>query len=162
MEIEQTLFVKMALDAWDTYVSRTQKLFDTFTDAQLLGEVAPGRNRGVYLLGHLTCVHDRMLPLLDFGEAHYPGLTDIFLHKPDKTTAEIPSTQELRRYWNEVNSALNENFQRLTPEEWFQKHTSVSAADFEKEPQRNKLNVVINRTNHLANHYGQLVFLKHE
>jgi hypothetical protein len=30
-------------------------------------EVAPGKNRLIYLWGHLTAVHDAMLPLLVWG-----------------------------------------------------------------------------------------------
>jgi hypothetical protein len=36
----------------------------------------------------------------------------------------------------------------------------ISEQDFAKEPMRNKLNVLINRTNHLAYHYGQLRLIK--
>ena len=36
----------------------------------------------------------------------------------------------------------------------------VSAEDFAKEPHRNKLNLIINRTNHQNTHYGQLIYLK--
>jgi hypothetical protein len=48
----------------------------------------------------------------------------------------------------------------LQPAEWFNRHTVVSEADFEKEPHRNKLNLLINRTNHLSYHLGQLIYLK--
>jgi hypothetical protein len=48
----------------------------------------------------------------------------------------------------------------MTAEQWLEKHTSVSDEDFAKEPHRNKLSVLISRTNHLANHIGQLLFLK--
>jgi hypothetical protein len=36
----------------------------------------------------------------------------------------------------------------------------MTEEDFEKEPGRNKLSVLINRTNHMAYHLGQLVLLK--
>jgi hypothetical protein len=55
---------------------------------------------------------------------------------------------------------LAENFAKLTTDAWFERHNSVSAGDFEKERHRNKLNIIINRTNHLSYHNGQLVFLK--
>jgi hypothetical protein len=55
---------------------------------------------------------------------------------------------------------LSEHFSKLSFTEWFQKHNAVSETDFAKEPHRNKLNIVINRTNHLANHLGQLLLLK--
>jgi ribosomal protein L16 Arg81 hydroxylase len=59
-----------------------------------------------------------------------------------------------------VNERLKKKFNSTSDEEWLSRHTAVSAEDFEKEPHRNKLNVVISRTNHMANHIGQLLLLK--
>ena len=59
------LFIKMAIMAWDTHIDRMNKLLDELTDEQLAAQTATGRNTGIYLLGHLTAVHDRIIPLLD-------------------------------------------------------------------------------------------------
>jgi hypothetical protein len=59
-----------------------------------------------------------------------------------------------------VNKKLSDHIKATPAEEWFNKHNSVSAEDFDREPHRNKLNVIINRTNHLANHLGQMLLLK--
>ena len=160
--IQQEIFIKMVLDAWNTHIKRTDELFNSLSDDQLLNEIAPNRNRAVYLLGHLTAVHDRMLPVLGFGNQLYPHLYNVFVEKPDKAVTDIPAIADLRLYWKEVNARLAENFKELTPDEWFHRHNSVSEEDFIKEPHRNKLNLVVNRTNHLATHLGQLVFLKNK
>ena len=160
MADKQQLIIKIALDSWNTYVKRTSQLFESLSDEQLQGEVAPGRNSGVYLLGHLTAVHDAMFPLLGFGEELYPELADTFIKNSDKSGLEKSPTKDLRNYWLEVNNKLSNHFNQLTIDEWFQKHASVSMEDFEKEPHRNKLNVLLNRTNHLSYHFGQLAFLK--
>jgi DinB superfamily len=157
---QQELIIKMALDAWNTHISRTDKLFNEFTDEQLQNEVSPGRNTGVYLLGHLTAVHDALFPFFGLGEKLYPLLENVFIKNPDKSGLEKPAVKDLRSYWTEVNKKLSVHFSGFTPDEWFQKHAAVTGADFEKEPHRNKLNVLINRTNHLASHLGQLLFLK--
>ena len=157
---QQQLIIKIALDAWNGQVSRADKLFNSLSDEQLQEEVAAGRNSGIYLLGHLTAIHDALFPLLGLGQKLYPQLEDIFIKNPDKSGIEKPGTKELRNYWSEVNNKLSQHFNQFTTDEWFQKHTSVSEEDFEKEPHRNKLNVLLNRTNHLAYHLGQLVFLK--
>ena len=159
MKATEELMVKMALDAWHTHIKRTDDLFNELSDEKLMTEIAPGRNRGVYLLGHLTAVHDRMLPLLGFGEQRNPELYKIFVESPDKTVDQIPATNELRAFWKKTNEKLAEEFNKLTARDWFQRHNAVSEEDFSKEPHRNKLNLVINRTNHLATHLGQLVFL---
>lgn len=157
--MEET-FIKMVLDAWHTQIKYADDLFNSLSDEQLMQEIAPGRNRGIYLLGHLTAVHDRILPLLGLGEQRYPNLYKIFVEEGDKKESTLPSTDDLRNYWKEVNNVLSEKFSGVPVSEWFQKHNAVTEIDFAKEPHRNKLNVVINRTNHLSNHLGQLLLLK--
>lgn len=156
----ENIMTKMALDNWYSTVANTNKLLDTLTDDQLKGDVSPGRNSGTYLLGHLAAVHDRMIPLLGFGAQARPELNDVFLASPDKSGKEMPSLQELRNYWNDTNDKLDKHFKSMSPAQWFERHTSVSEEDFAEEPHRNKLNVLLSRTNHLALHYGQMVFLK--
>ena len=157
---QQALFAKIALDSWRGQIAAANKLFDSLTDEDLQNEITPGKNRGIYLLGHLAAVHDRMAPLLGFGPQKYAHLDGPFLTSPDKAVADIPSAQELRAHWNDANATLDKHLSALQPEEWFQKHTSVSAEDFAKEPHRNRLSVVLSRTTHLANHIGQLLLLK--
>jgi len=162
MTNEKQLAVKIVLDSWNSRIKEADSLFEGLTDEQLQKEISPKRNRGIYLLGHLTAVHDKMLPLLDFEQQLYPELSDIFLSKPDKSAAEMPSAKDLRLYWKNVNSKLAGHFNNLQAEEWFQKHTSVSAEDFFKEPHRNRLNVVLGRTSHLSYHVGQLKLLENK
>jgi hypothetical protein len=160
MEAQKQLIIRSVLDAWNSRIETADKLFNSLSDEQLSQEVSPGRNRGVYLLGHLTAVHDKMLPLLNFGSQVYPHLDEPFLNNADKTVSNIPSTKELRENWKTVNSKLTSHFNKLTADEWFQRHTSVSEEDFVKEPHRNRLNVVVGRTNHMQYHIGQVALLK--
>lgn len=152
--------IKSSLDAWDSRLASMDRLINELTDEQLANEIAPGKNTGIYLLGHLAAVHDAMLPLLGFGEKIDPEMENIFIKNPDKSGIQKPSANELRNYWKKVNDKLAGHFKKLTQEEWLQKHTSVSEEDFKKEPHRNRLNVLISRTGHLAYHSGQMVLLK--
>ncbi|MBA3704669.1 MAG: DinB family protein [Bacteroidetes bacterium] len=160
METQKQLLIKSVLDAWNSRLEAANKIFNSLSDEDLQKEVSPGRNRALYLLGHLAMVHDKMLPLLNFGPQVYPHLEDTFLNKPDKSVPEIPSAKELRTIWETINSKLATHFSKLSADEWFQKHTSVSEEDFVKEPHRNRLTVLIGRTNHLQYHMGQVVLIK--
>ncbi|MGN6341415.1 MAG: hypothetical protein ACTHML_10650 [Ginsengibacter sp.] len=84
------VLIKMITDSWQKQLTATNKIFDNLSNEKLLHEVAPGRNRGIYLLGHLTVVHDRMLPLLRFEEVKYSELKPVFLDAPDKAVEAIP------------------------------------------------------------------------
>ncbi|KAI9450660.1 hypothetical protein F5148DRAFT_1290685 [Russula earlei] len=160
MEQQVPLFVKMALQSWESNIQRADKLFTELTDEQLLLEVAPGKNRAYYLLGHFVAVHDRMLTLLGLGERQYPQLDAVFLSAPDNVEATPFPVHELRTQWKSINETLEKIFTNLPAEEWFYKHTSVSEEDFKKEPHRNRMNVLLSRTNHVSYHLGQLVLIK--
>ena len=152
--------VKMITDSWRKQIIATNKILDNLSDEELLHEVAPGRNRGIYLLGHLTAYHDLMLPLLRFEAARYPELKPIFLDAPDKAVEAIPSAVQLRQQWKEINDALSAHINNVSAEDWFTRHANISEEDFIKEPNRNRLNVLLDRTIHLSNHRGQLLLLK--
>ena len=154
------IIIKMILDRWYALVANFDNILDAITDEQLLKEVAPTKNRGIYLLGHLIAVNDDMIILLGLGEKLFPAYNAPFLESPDKAVKEIPSVYELRNSWKKSNEILKQKFTSLHSDDWFQKHTAVSAEEFAKEPHRNKLNILLPRTTHLAYHLGQLILLK--
>jgi uncharacterized damage-inducible protein DinB len=159
MNSNQTM-LKMIFDRWDGALKNCDGLLNSLTDDQLQKEIAPGKNRGVYLLGHLIAVHDDMLRLLDMGEKQYPEMLKPFIESPDKAMELTLSAKELRDRWSKQCNVLKQKFESLQPEQWLEKHTAVSAEDFAKEPHRNKLNIIITRTTHLTYHTGQLALLK--
>jgi len=153
------LCVKMVIDRWNGSIDNLNKHLIALSDEQLQKEIAPGKNRGIYLLGHLIAVHDDMLRLMDMGEKMFPELYEPFIKQADKVATEISSVAELRAMWAKQNDMFQEKFAKTTADEWFSKHTAVSEEEFSKEPHRNKLNIVITRTSHLQYHTGQLVLL---
>jgi len=152
--------VKMVLDRWNASIKNVDTLLGLLNDEKLLKEIAPNKNRGIYILGHLIAVHDDMLILLNMGNKVYPELNEPFIKLADKATESIPTLAELRTFWTNQCNIMNEQFSAMKPTDWFEKHTAVTAEDFEKEPTRNKLNIIITRTSHLQYHLGQLQLLK--
>jgi hypothetical protein len=157
MDTNQVI-VKMIFDRWYALIKMFVEAIDSLTDEQLQKEIAPGKNRAIYLLGHLIAVHDDMLPLLDFGDKIFPEINATF-KSPDRSIETIPAAGELRAYRNKMNETLTQHFNRLQPADWFQKHTAVTTGNFIKEPHRNKLNIILTRTSHLSYHMGQLALL---
>jgi uncharacterized damage-inducible protein DinB len=68
----------------------------------------------------------------------------------------LPPVGELRKYWDEVNGKLLSQFASLSADEWLQRHCSMSEEDYAKDPTRNRLAVLLSRTNHLSYHLGQI------
>ena len=159
MKDQQQLLITMTLSAWESNIKRTDKAFDSLSDQQLSHEISPNRNSGIYLLGHLVAVHDAIPVLLGTGPKMYPQLEAPFITSPDKSGQSFPATKDLRVYWKEVNARIAGQISKWSPEDWLSKHTAVSLEDFAKEPHRNRLNIIINRTNHLSYHLGQLILL---
>jgi hypothetical protein len=150
------LSVQVAINSWRLIVERANKIFSSLTEDELLKEVAPGRNRLIYLLGHLTAIHDAMFPILGLGERLHPELDAIFVSSPDKAGAQLPPVGDLRKVWGEVNGKLLSQFESLSADEWLQRHYSMSEEDYAKDPTRNRLAVLLSRTNHMSYHLGQM------
>ena len=151
----EELFLAVALNGWKGNIERADKMFSGLSEEELLKEVAPRKNRLIYLWGHLTAVHDAMLPLLGFGRRRHPEFDVAFISNPDKTQAVVPSAELVRKAWTEVNARLLEGFASLSAADWLKKHAAVSEEDFLKEPLRNRFAILLSRTNHLAYHLGQ-------
>lgn len=158
--IQTELMVKLVLDRWNASLKNCDNLLSTLNDDSLLNQIAPGKNRGIYLLGHLIAVHDDMFILLAMGQKLYPEYYEPFLKHAYQTTDNLPTISTLRNCWTNQCEVLHQKFAALQPDQWFEKHMAVSAEDFTAEPHRNKLNIVITRTSHLQYHLGQFTLLK--
>lgn len=153
----EKLLTQTVLSSWKSVNKRVSDLISQLSEEQIQDEIAPGRNRALYVVGHLTAVSDRMFPLLGVGERRFPNLDTAFLDHPDRTEADPLSPADLKAAWQDLATRLADALDAFTPEEWLQKHTAVSDADFAKDPGRNRMAVVLSRTNHISYHLGQLM-----
>lgn len=159
---QQKVFVQIALNNWNLQISRAEKVFNGYSEKDFFKEVAPNKNRIIYLYGHLAIYHDLLKETLGIGSSKYSSLAPIFLQNPDNPEAKMPSVEELKALWADVHGELNALFINLPTVEWFKRHNAMTDADFEKDPTRNRLSVLINRGNHVAYHVGQAALLKPE
>ena len=154
------LLVTTLVSSWKQIVNRLNERFLPLDEEQLAKQVAPNKNRLFYLLGHLTAVHDRMLPLLGIGERLHPELDKAYITHPDRTIADPLSASDLKQAWSAVNAAITSGVEKFSLDNWLKKHTAVSDDDFLKDPTRNRLAVFLSRTNHASFHTGQIALVK--
>jgi hypothetical protein len=154
------LVVTTVVTSWKQIINRIDERVVSLDDEQLQKQVAPNKNRLFYLLGHLTVVHDRMLPLLGIGERLHPELDEAYLTNPDRTISDPISAPDLKKAWSEVNAAIGSAVEKFSVGDWLKKHTAVSDEDFSKDPTRNRLAVFLSRTNHASFHTGQMALAK--
>ena len=152
--------VTTVVASWKQIVIRLDERFAPLDDGQLEKQVAPNKNRLLYLLGHLTAVHDRMLPLLGIGERLHPELDEAYISNPDRTISDPLSAADLKKAWSEVNATIISAVEKFSADDWLKKHATVSDEDFTKDPTRNRLAVFLNRTNHASFHTGQIALAK--
>jgi hypothetical protein len=147
----------LGLKVWKAQLERADKLFGSLPADDVLREIAPGKNRLLYLWGHLTAIHDAMLPLLGIGERLHPEFDVAFVSNPDRSRADIPSHEQVRGAWNVVNADLWKGFGKMSWPDWLERHAAVSEEDFAKDTSRNRFAILLSRTNHLSYHLGQAV-----
>jgi hypothetical protein len=156
----EELFVATAVSSWKQVIGRLNEAVASLTDEQLQRQIAPNKNRAIYIVGHLIAVNDRLLPMLGLGERLHPELDDVYLTNPDRKLPDPLSTADLKKAWSEVHNKLAAGFEAMTPKQWLDRHGAVSEEDFVKEPLRNRLAVLASRTNHVSFHGGQLVLMR--
>jgi hypothetical protein len=154
----EALLIDSALRGWKSNLDRADKFFSSLTEDELLQEIAPGKNRLIYLWGHLTAVNDALRPLLGLGPRLHPELDEVFINNPDRAKPTIAG-KEMKQQWDEINESLWTGFSQFSPSEWVQRHTAVSEDDFIREPHRNRYTVLLGRTGHLASHLGQAILV---
>src|SRR5437773_4302672 len=55
---------------------------------------------------------------------------------------------------------LLSRFKTLSSKEWLERHGNVSPEELERNPTRNRLAVLLGRTNHASYHFGQMMLAK--
>ena len=116
----ETSLIDSALRNWRSTVDRADKVFGNLSQEQLLQEVAPGKNRLIYLWGHLTAFNDALIPLLGFGSRMRPELDLMFVSNPDRTVTTILSGGELKNIWQETSQILWTGFSKLSAADSFE------------------------------------------
>jgi hypothetical protein len=131
--------IDASLLSWKGNVERIGKFFGALSPEQLQQEIAPGRNRLIYVWGHIAAANDGLFPLLGLGPRLYPEMEAMFSTNPDRVLTAIYSAQELKEAWNSIDEKLLAGFSAWSPEAWLARHTAVSEEEFRREPHRNFL-----------------------
>jgi hypothetical protein len=156
---ELETLIEQTIAAWQLQNRKVNSLWNKLSPEELLIPLAPGRNRTIYLLGHVIAFNDMMLPKLGFGERLHPELDDMFVSCSDGCANQYPTANSLKTYWYQVNEKLTLNMHKLPASQWLTEVATVEPAVFEKNPLYNKLSILIGQTIHLSYHIGQLNLL---
>ena len=89
--------IDAALRAWRFNADRIDAFFNALSQDQLEQEIAPGRNRLIYLGGHIAAVNDGLFPLLGLGPKLYPEMEAMLIANPDRAVVTIYSAEQVKR-----------------------------------------------------------------
>jgi len=100
-----------------------------------------------------------MFSVLRLGERLHPELDAVFIAQPDRSVP-LPNFTEIAKCWEDVHTELLSRFKTLSSKEWLERHGNVSPEELERNPTRNRLAVLLGRTNHASYHFGQMMLAK--
>jgi hypothetical protein len=87
------------------------------------------------------------------GRAATPGIGRR-LHRAPNRSVPASNLSEAANCWEDVHTELLSRFKTLSPKEWLESRGSLSPEEFERNPTRNRLAVLLGRTNHASYHFG--------
>ena len=148
--------LKICLLQWDTYNHRMQKMLNSLSPDNYNLPIVPGGNSPSWLMGHLADTDDALLELFGIRKRMFPSLAKIYHHERGTNQSGHLTKEELNTQWKAIIAELDGAFKNMSEADCHGRHTAVSEEDFKKEPQRNKLNVMLSRVAHKASHLGQI------
>jgi uncharacterized damage-inducible protein DinB len=152
--------LQICLLQWDSLNKRMLKTMESIPAQNFNKPIVTSGNSPSWILGHLAEADDALLELLGIGKRLYPDLSKIYHHERGSNHEGHLTSEELKGRWKSIIVELDSAFKKWTEAEWLSKHTAVSDIDFQKEPHRNRLNVMLSRVSHKASHLGQIAMMK--
>jgi uncharacterized damage-inducible protein DinB len=151
--------LEIALLQWDANTKRTLKTLESFNEENFHRQIVANGNSPSWLFGHLADTDDMLLELFGIRARLYPELKTIYHHERGSNLSNHLTRQELISKWKAIIAELDNAFKGINENDWLGRHMAVTEDEFQKEPQRNKLNVLLSRVTHKAYHLGQIALL---
>src|SRR5258706_11305241 len=95
---QTTQIIKQIIKSWKAQNKVITEFFTKYEDSFYFNEVAPERNRAIYIFGHLIGMNDMLFQMLELGEKLFPQLESLFVSGADKSVADIRTIAPLREY----------------------------------------------------------------
>lgn len=125
--------------------------------AVLQRELLPGKNSGVWLLGHVVASDDDIGLYLGTHEIQFPDVAELFSSgKSYDPSAKYPETEYLLDCWRRVGERTLQAYDELTDADLDTPHARLGSKSVEEDFFGTKRNVLYHWTNHQLYHLGQL------
>ena len=131
---------------------------DPLSDDEFKLEIYPGKNHGVWILGHLVTSDDDFSMFMGKGEVMFPEYYEIFgqgskLQPPDK----YPDVKSLRVKWDEICEKNRKIYSELKDEDFDKPHAMIK--NYDTDYFKTKGRVIMAWQMHQASQAGQLAVI---
>ncbi len=148
---------QLIVNQWFKSTEQIKIKLEKVTDPQFHSEWHSESNKVSWIFGHLFHAATNMMEILGIHHS-FPNLKTEYGNGTDGKAGSL-GKNELFELWSKMDDILHTQFHLMNQDDWLSKHNNVSAEDFELDPTRNKLNVLLTRLNHQYMHLGQLAFI---
>ena len=143
---------------YDVMVEWVNGVLSGLADEDFNLELAPGKNNGVWILGHLIVCDDDFSEYMGKDEILYPQYIELFgQHTKVQSPEKYPSVKELRESWKKVCEKNVKVYKQITDEELKEDHALVKNA--EDDYFKTKENIIMHWQLHEMYHAGQLAVI---
>lgn len=133
-------------------------VINILSDDEFKSEISPGKNHGVWLLGHLLTSDDDFSMFMGKGPVMFPEYYETFGQGSKLLPAEdYPSVHDLKDAWSKVCEKNRKIYSELTDDELQLPHAMVK--DIDKDYFKTKERVIMAWQLHQLYHAGQLGIL---
>lgn len=140
---------------YDMMLEWVDGFLNSLSDDDFKTELAPGKNHGVWLFGHIIVCDDDFSVYMGKGELLYPEIAEVFAQGSKLMPVEkYPPVKELKDQWKKVCEKNKKIYSELIDKELSEPHAMVK--DFETDYFKTKERVVIAWQFHQVYHAGQL------
>jgi len=113
-------------DQWKILNIWLSNTISKLSDEELCRTIAPNRNHGVWILGHLIESEDELAVYLGLDDWLFPQYETLFGQgSPLLPVSDYPPPALLRLQWQQVSDRNNQCLAAFTDEQWNQPHTRI-------------------------------------
>ncbi|MDQ3021462.1 MAG: DinB family protein [Bacteroidota bacterium] len=132
---------------------------NSLSDEDFKIELSPGKNTGVWILGHIIVSDDDLSTFLGKGELLFPWYVKLFGQGTKVQQVEnYPDVATLKKCWKQVSERNKIIYSELTDKELNEPHAMIE--DFEKDYFKTKERVIMAWQLHQVYHTGQLAIIE--
>ncbi|MBK8474049.1 MAG: DinB family protein [Sphingobacteriales bacterium] len=145
-------------EQWQILTHWISTTINRLSDEDLARSIAPNRNHGIWILGHLIQSEDELAVYWGRADFLFPHYNDLFgIGTPLLPVADYPAPGLLRQHWAQINERNRQAIATFTDAEWDEPHALISPQNpIEKDFFKTKGRTFLFWNLHQTLHLGQL------